>query len=372
MIRGLRWAAAAAVALATGGVAHAQWYYPPGYGGYGWGGWGGGGQTVAGDTARGLGAFAAGAGTYNVQTAQARSINANTAMQWNQYMYLSSLEAGKRYREKQAKERNLINETADTIQKRLRDNPTEADIMSGDALNVALEDVTAPKVYTRALRAARMPLPGTAIREIPFNYASAALTVSVDDLTRNGPPALLKGPEFDADRAALKAVGQKLRAQAEAQQPVDPALVAEAQRMIKAIDAKIVADPARYKKFSPPVDAARNYLKGLYGLISMLETPAINVLLAGVEKRPDTTLGDLLSFMHSFNLRFGEAKTPQQRAIYSQLFPALDQMRDEILASGTPPVDPGARMGTQPAEFFSGMDYQHLDARRTPAPPPGP
>ena len=36
---------------------------------------------------RGAGVAAAGAGAYNQQTAVARSINANTAMQVNQYMY---------------------------------------------------------------------------------------------------------------------------------------------------------------------------------------------------------------------------------------------------------------------------------------------
>ena len=37
-----------------------------------------------------MGVYAAGAGAYNVQTAQARSINANTAMRYNEYMYLST------------------------------------------------------------------------------------------------------------------------------------------------------------------------------------------------------------------------------------------------------------------------------------------
>jgi hypothetical protein len=240
-------------------------------------------------------------------------------------------------------------------------------------MNVALDEVTGPKVYARALKGAKLPMPGTVIREIPFNYAAGALTLSVDNLTKDGPPPLLKGPEFDADRAALRAVAQKIRAQADAEQPVDPSLIDQAQAMIKAIDAKIVANPGgKYKKFSPPYDAARNYLKGLYGLLSMLETPAINVLLAGVEKRPDTTMGDLLSFMQSFNLRFGPAKTPEQRAIYAQIFPALDGIRDEINASGIAPTDPGRPSGTVPADFFSGMDYGHLDAKRTPPPAPGP
>ena len=86
--RVLRSAAALAVAVVVfpGTMVRAQYggYYPGGYGG--WGGWGGGG-TVAGDTARGLGAFAAGAGQYNVDTAQAASINTDTTMRWNNYVW---------------------------------------------------------------------------------------------------------------------------------------------------------------------------------------------------------------------------------------------------------------------------------------------
>ena len=40
--------------------------------------------------ARGMGVYAAGAGMYNEQTAQARSINANTTMRYNEYMYQST------------------------------------------------------------------------------------------------------------------------------------------------------------------------------------------------------------------------------------------------------------------------------------------
>ncbi len=363
-----RIAVAVAVVLGTGGVAHAQWFYPPGYGAFGWEGWGGA-HSIGGDEARGLGVLAAGAGIYNLNTAQAEAINAQTAKQWNEYIYQSTLEAGRINRERQAQRRALINETADTTFKRLRENPTEADIMNGNAMNVALDEITNPRVYARALKGAKLPLQGTLIRDIPFNYAAAALTLSVDNLTKDGPPELLKGPEFDDDRTALRAVGQKLRDQAEAEQPVDPALVDEAKRQIKAIDAKIVGNNDRYPRNTPRVVAARRYLKGLYGLISMLPTPAVDVLLAGVEKRPDTTLGDLLSFMQSFNLRFGPTRTPQQRAIYAQLFPALDGLRDEIANAAVTPTDPGRPSGTSPAEFFSGMAYEQLDAKHVPLAP---
>src|SRR5215831_11770055 len=66
----------------AGGEARAQW----GYGGWGWGGWGGGGTTAQSAALQGAGNYAMGAGVYNLDTAQARSINAQTASQWNDYV----------------------------------------------------------------------------------------------------------------------------------------------------------------------------------------------------------------------------------------------------------------------------------------------
>ena len=43
-----------------------------------------------------------------------------------------------------------------------------------------------------------------------------------------------------------------------------------------------------------------------------------------------TTLGNLIAFMHVYNLRFGAATTPHQKLIYDQLYPMLDDVRDRI------------------------------------------
>ena len=63
----------------------------------------------------------------------------------------------------------------------------------------------------------------------------------------------------------------------------------------------------------------------------MLEKPDIDQVLAELEKIEKTTIGNLLGFMHTFNLRFAPATTPRQRQVYSELFPILDQTRDRII-----------------------------------------
>ena len=117
-----------------------------------WGGWGGGVDTAQGSMMRGAGVAAAGAGSYNQQTAVARSINANTAMQVNQYMYEVNKNNAKYYYTRSANKQKEASSTGEAIYKRLHDNPDAHDIHSGDALNVVLDELTNPSIYTQVDR----------------------------------------------------------------------------------------------------------------------------------------------------------------------------------------------------------------------------
>ena len=196
---------------------------PRGYGGYGWGGWGG--QTAQGDIARGLGAYAAGAGYYNQQTAVANSINTDTVMRWNNYVYESQMNANRLHHGKLALERYQTNKAVDQVRDRLRNNPERADIYRGDALNSALDEINDPRVYVKALQAADAKISSQAIRDIPFQKASAAITMSIHQLTQGGPPESLKTPQFEAERTAIKAAGQEVRKELEEDKPPDPAKI---------------------------------------------------------------------------------------------------------------------------------------------------
>src|SRR5271166_6698346 len=220
-----------ALALIQGACAQAQWGYPGGYGGYGWGGWGG--QTAQGDIARGLGAYAMGAGYYNQQTAVANSINTDTVMRWNQYVYEAQMNANRLHQGKLAMERFQTNQAADQIRDRLRNNPERADIYRGDAMNVAFDEINNPRVYAKAFEGGKVKLGGELIRNIPFQYAAAAITVSIHQLTNGGPPPSLLKPEFAADREAIKELGQELRKQIEEEKNPDPETV---RKMLAAIN----------------------------------------------------------------------------------------------------------------------------------------
>jgi hypothetical protein len=366
-------ASVVAVLVAAGGSsASAQYAYPPGYGGYGWGGWyGGQAASTTGDIARGLGAFAAGAGAYNAQTAVANSINVDAAARWNTYVYNAYAEAERRRSNRVAAKNQSRNRALAEIQDRLRNNPTASDIESGDALNSALVEASNPAVSLNSTPSAGVVVPGTIIRDIPFQHAASALSASVGSLSREHAPPVLKGEAFKAEREALLKTADELRRQDEEDGKLQTATLETARDQIDALRAKV---DVTLPQGTPDRRAADNYLKALRGLMKMLETPAINVLLSGVERRPDTTLADLLRFMQAFNLRFGPAQTSQQRAAYREVYPKLVKLRDDVatIVAASRPKTPPAAATPPPVEFFAGMSREDLEKKTTPPPPPPP
>ena len=185
MLRGIRLALVGIALVAFAGPeARSQYYYPNGYGygGYGFGGWG---ATPQGSFLRGMGAYAQGAGVYNYDTAVATSIDTDTAIRFNQYLWNSELEARRRWAALHSKRLNLSRDEYKARQKQIRENPSAGDITSGDALNAILNQFGDPKVLhdSSSLRMANAEIPASAIREIPFIDETDAITISLDQLT---------------------------------------------------------------------------------------------------------------------------------------------------------------------------------------------
>ena len=359
MNRRSRWAIAltCAILAAQDTSARAQWDFPMGMGMWGWGGWGVG--TVEGDLAQGMGVFAMGAGVYNKKTAVADSINADTVMRWNQYVHEAQMNANRLRGLRTAAARDRNNRLNEAAQKRLRENPEPRDIFQGSALNVALDEINDPRVYVKALQAAKVKIGGESIRNIPFQYAAAAITISIDELVNGHMPASLKTADFEAERQAIKDLDRQIKEQIADDKDPDPATVKKLLAAIYATEGKVATI---YPRNSRERNEADRYLRALHGLTAMLKTPAIDLILAGVEKRPEATLGELLNFMRSFNLRFGPATTPRQREIYTSLFPRLVTLRDQVapaLASSAAPK--GSETAAE--DFFSGLSYDDLEKK---------
>jgi hypothetical protein len=368
---------AALLAAALGFLAlpaRAQYYYPGGYGG--WGGWGGA-TTVAGSTAAGMGQFAAGAGAYNIQTAQARSINAQTATQMNEYLYESQRNAARKYYNTLAERQKSLNQNRDAVYRRLHDNPNATDISSGDALNVVYDELKNPKVWARVIEAAKQPIESKLVKNIPFQHASNAITISLEQLNARGVPDELKtNPAFEKERNQLRALAAKAREESSDGRPVSEETLNQARTAIKALQAK-VAD--KVPSGTPARRESENFLKALYGLTKMLEFPKVGPFLKDLDRIPQTDMAHLLTFMHSFNLRFGATTNDIQAAVYNQLYPQLVAIRDQVIPQQGPArlPDPGQPDPRQATAFFSGMDFDHFGPQpppthggNAPAPPP--
>ena len=74
----------------------------------------------------------------------------------------------------------------------------------------------------------------------------------------------------------------------------------------------------------------------------MLNDPSMKKFLAELEEGKERTVGDLITFMNAYNLRFGPATSDRQIEIYRRLVPLLTAIRDEM-NPGAPRRPPSTR-----------------------------
>lgn len=353
------------------GSARAQWgygYYPYGYGGYGWGGWGG---TLQGDVARGLGYFNMGAGVYNRQTAIAASINTDTVIRWNQYVYLSQLEATRNYMARRDARIAKDKKSYDDALTRIQETPTVFDVDNGDALNAALDQLSDPRIHSSTLRMAEAPISAKMIRDIPFRNAAEGVAFSLAQLKEASEwPAVLLEPRFNDARADFDKVVDEIRKEDLTKEQVSPRKLTQLRDVVTRIKTELASTPLEDKAEN---QEALRFVKTVTALSRMLEKPDISQVLAELQKIDSIAIGNLLGFMHTFNLRFGPATTPHQRQIYGELYSVLDQTRDRILAEVK--LDESTaktKSKGKVSDFFSAMDLEHIEGKKKAPEPPKP
>ena len=362
-----------AIAATTAGGTRAQFYYPGGYG-YGGSGFGGWGSTPQGGILRGLGAYAEGEGVYNYDTAVAESVDANTAVRLNQYLWNSEIDARRRYAARQAARLNMNNAQYKAHEYRLRNNPSQGDIDSGAAPNLILEQLTDPKVTSGStLRMADAKVPASIIREIPFRDETDAITLSLDDLTDpKSWPLSLRSDAFTPEREAYQKAIDDALAEDKDGGTLKPETIVKVRNAVAALARKVEATIPKTQQ--PDHLQATNYVKGLAGLSRMLERPNVEAVIAQLEKIENTTLGNLVAFMHTYNLRFAPATTPKQVAAYRELYPTMLGQRDKILgkptdANGEETQSPAVE---NPTAMFHGLNPNHLYPKPPANPTPTP
>lgn len=360
-----------AVALTfPAGQCCAQWGYGMygGYGGYGWGGWGGAGSTVEGSVAQGLGMFAMGAGVYNEKTAVANSINTDTVMRWNQYVYEAQKEATRQYYGRRDAEIARNKDAFNSQMDRILNNPSVRDIQQGDALNAILDQVSDPRIPASALRDINAPIDAASVRQIPFVNASEAISISLAGLRDASKwPARLRDPRLASEQKDFEKLVVQAR-QEDEEGEIAPETLDQLRGVARRIKDKLTEMPLSNEREDRD---ALNFARTIVAMTRMLDKPQVEAVLNELRKVEKTNLSHLLGFMHTFNLRFGPAVTPEQRTAYSQLYSTMDEVRDKLIAGlKLPEASPTYK--AEPHDFFSAMEDDQLHGKKpaaTPAPP---
>jgi hypothetical protein len=292
--------------------------------------WGGGGATVQGDILRGEGVFLRGAGLYNLNTAQANSINTDTFIRFNEYIYNVAKNENRENAEHRAQVRARNKANYEAILKRIQENPDDHDVMTGDALNSVLKQLLEPQMFSNLRLASQVPIPVDTVRCIPFTFAQQNRTFSMQRLTAKGKwPVGLRGPQFAAERQAYEqafdaALDQVLEGKGKLQRPailkVEGVLAELREKLPRVIPAN--DKDQIYKE-------ARQFLDRLDVTKELFKSAKAEMILGEIDRYSGTNVYDLIKFMQAYNLGFGVPDIGSERAMYQQLFASLQLQRDE-------------------------------------------
>ena len=295
-----------------------------------------------------------GAGMYNLDTAQARSINAQTAMQWNDYVAQVTHESARIHAMRVHSEFQKNQALYDAHQRWLRESPGKVEIENGDALNAAVEDLSNPKLGSSALRAAKAPVSASLIAEVPFQNAAERVTLMLDDLRGAVKwPDVFEGERFAKDKKVFDDLVARMRKEAEDGE-ISPKTLRDAKMFVNDLRAKVKAQP-----LADPLDQqeATKFLTTCSSLLGLLEKPDIQPAILELKKvtgyhdrQPPGLHARLQSPVRGGEHAQGEAGVPQ-------LFEILDQTRDQILAEAKLDSTATAQATpAPPAEFFQSLN----------------
>ncbi len=296
----------------------------------------GGGSTFPGDVLRGEGAFAWGAGVYNLYTAQAESIHVNTAIRLNEYLAAALKQENRENAEYRAFVRAKHEANYKLIQQRLKESPEEKDVMKGDALNMLRIQLLEPSNES-SVRVSQVPLtlPGDTVRRIPFFFAQEKATISFQRMQGKGKwPVGLRDAKFDVERRAYdRALDHCLDLLNEGKGKLSLPAVEALDRAVKDLLAKLDREVPPYGGAGLKVYLdSKNFLMALDASARLFKSYKVEQIMCEIDKYSGTTVYDLLQFMQRNNLSFGAAaEIGDERELFPRLYAAMVEQRDQAI-----------------------------------------
>ena len=288
----------------------------------------GGGTTPQGDYLRGLGVAGAGMGLYNLRTAQAESIQADTAIKVDTYMSMVFRQARDNWvkLDKQREDKAKANYKA--IADRVQQNPNSLDIFTGNAINKAMDDLNNPNIQESAFRLAPVPISREMLRRIPFKMDEKGLIFSIQRLTARGKgkwPVAFQQDTFEKERKAYdnaidRALGEMIDGK------VYEETINQYDDAVKALTTKLEARFGLKTNDRLYTDANLR-LQEIKKASNLIKTVKMQPVMADLDRYTGKTVNDLRLFMLAHNLRFAVADGDDERKLYIELYSAVHTVR---------------------------------------------
>lgn len=290
------------------------------------------GSTPEGDYLRAMGIAASGLGAYNQQTAIADQINANTMIMLNEYMWSAAKNENleNAARRNAARARNA--ENYKKRQDRIRDNPDAIDVQNGNALNAKLWELLDPKISDSESRYAKVPLDPQIVRRIPFQIAEKGQTFSMRRLLLKGKwPVAFQDPKCaNLRRAYERAVDKALELAFDGK--MKDSAIHEIDKSIDEIESYLTSSPhLADKQHQMETSEARQHVTRLRRIVKAFQIETIQTVLKEIDSYDGTTVEDFRLFVRKYKLTFAPAESPEEKAIYPQLYTALLEHRNKLI-----------------------------------------
>lgn len=340
-------------------------------------------QTVEGDILRGQGAFAAGAGWYNLNTAKGNAINVQAMRNFNEEVRLNLENSMQRWKEKDTKRKLTAEEAKKRAQQRLkqiRENPTADDVRSGDALNMLTVVLTDPSVKQQDWYTKAVTLPENAtVKDVVFFYYPNRSTskdlkfeVAVSRLGKGVDwPLAFTADAFIDERMAYEESAGKVKANILKGkfEPKDlTSLTSSLDALLVEVNKTYANDKNGYlakgKDFQSDLKAATKLFDG--GVVDYAKE-----LLAETEEHDAKTVGELVAFMLKYRLFFAPAESPRSIELYDTLFKVMDEQANKLGVKSIPIEDvpdievPSKSPMPKPIDYFTaGSSWTSDDQKR--------
>lgn len=307
------------------------------------------GSTVPGDILRGDGVFLQGMGWYELNDAKAMSINADTAIRWNQelsrqYAEYANAQSAAFARKKagQKLKADALKRMQAERQAQLRTSPSTADIESGAALNALLFDLSDPSILPSVWRSAQVPLPDDlSIQSLVFRFTpkpgargSASLSRGVIALARldmDGRwPTALGMESLAAERKSYEEAYANLR-DLILEEKFDLQAVQRMDRALDALKARVALEVPPERGFRA---AAARLVQDMKDATQMFDAETVDYareMISDTEDHEAHTVGELLAFMRKYRLIFADVERVSGGGEqYGQLYGLLQQQKQAL------------------------------------------